>query len=68
MDDLTSEKEQIEQIRAWWAQYGGYVIGGIGLGVALLVGISTLLIDNPALLAENVASLASDNAVALETS
>ena len=38
MDDLTSEKEQIEQIRAWWAQYGGYVIGGIGLGVALLVG------------------------------
>ncbi len=38
MDDLTSEKEQIEQIRAWWTQYGGYVIGGIGLGVALLVG------------------------------
>ena len=38
MDDLTSEKEQIEQIRAWWAQYGGYVIGGIGLGVALLLG------------------------------
>jgi predicted negative regulator of RcsB-dependent stress response len=38
VDDLTSEKEQIEQIRAWWAQYGGYVIGGIGLGVALLGG------------------------------
>ena len=38
MDDFNSEKEQIEQIRAWWAQYGGYVIGGIGLGIALLVG------------------------------
>ena len=38
MDDLLSEKEQIEQIRAWWSQYGGYVIGGLGLGIALLVG------------------------------
>jgi predicted negative regulator of RcsB-dependent stress response len=38
VDDLLSEKEQIEQIRAWWSQYGGYVIGGLGLGIALLVG------------------------------
>lgn len=38
MDDLISEKEQIEQIRAWWSEYGGYVIGGLGLGIALLVG------------------------------
>ena len=38
MDDLLSEKEQIEQIRAWWSEYGGYVIGGLGLGVASLVG------------------------------
>ena len=38
MDDLLSEKEQIEQIRAWWSEYGGYVIGGLGLGIALLVG------------------------------
>ncbi len=38
MDDLISEKEQIEQIRTWWSEYGGYVIGGIGLGIALLVG------------------------------
>lgn len=38
MDDLISEKEQIEQMRAWWSEYGGYVIGGIGLGIALLVG------------------------------
>lgn len=38
MDDLLSEKEQIEQIRAWWKENGGYVIGGLGLGVASLVG------------------------------
>ena len=38
MDDLISEKEQIEQLRAWWSEYGGYVIGGLGLGIALLVG------------------------------
>jgi predicted negative regulator of RcsB-dependent stress response len=38
VDDLISEKEQIEQIRAWWSEYGGYVIGGLGLGIALLVG------------------------------
>mgnify|MGYP001812902551 FL=1 len=38
MDDLISEKEQIEQLRTWWSEYGGYVIGGLGLGIALLVG------------------------------
>ena len=38
MDDLISEKEQIEQIRAWWSEYGGYVIGGLGLGIMLLAG------------------------------
>ena len=38
MDDLISEKEQIEQLRAWWSEYGGYVIGGLGLGIALLGG------------------------------
>lgn len=38
MDDLLSEKEQIEQIRSWWSEYGGYVIGGLGLGIAVLAG------------------------------
>ena len=38
MDDLLSEKEQIEQIRSWWSEYGGYVIGGLGLGIMILVG------------------------------
>lgn len=40
MDDLLSEKEQIEQIRSWWSQYGGYVIGGLGIGIAILVGMN----------------------------
>ena len=38
MDDLLSEKEQIDQMRSWWSEYGGYVIGGLGLGIALLAG------------------------------
>ena len=38
MDELLSEKEQIEQIRSWWSEYGGYVIGGLGLGIAVLAG------------------------------
>jgi predicted negative regulator of RcsB-dependent stress response len=38
VDDLLSEKEQIEQIRTWWSEYGGYVIGGLGLGIAVLAG------------------------------
>ena len=37
MDDL-SEKEQIEEIRRWWSEYGWFVIGGVVIGVALLLG------------------------------
>ncbi len=40
MDDLLSEKEQIEQMRSWWAEYGSYVVGGIVIGVGLLFGIN----------------------------
>lgn len=40
MDDLLSEKEQIEQIRAWWSDYGNYVIGGIVAGALILFGIN----------------------------
>lgn len=40
MDELLSEKEQIEQIRSWWSEYGGYVIGGLGLGIAVLAGFN----------------------------
>lgn len=40
MDELLSEKEQIEQIRSWWSEYGGYIIGGLGLGIAILAGFN----------------------------
>lgn len=40
MDDLLSEKEQIEQMRSWWSEYGSYVVGGIVIGVGLLFGIN----------------------------
>ena len=40
MDDLLSEKEQIEQMRAWWSDYGNYVIGGVVAGALILFGIN----------------------------
>ncbi|MDX1509304.1 MAG: tetratricopeptide repeat protein, partial [Woeseiaceae bacterium] len=42
MDDLQHEKEQIEQMRAWWSEYGNYVIGGIVLGGLGLFGWNTI--------------------------
>ena len=38
MDDNLSEKEQIEQLRAWWSDYGSYVIIGVVLGGLVLFG------------------------------
>jgi predicted negative regulator of RcsB-dependent stress response len=38
VDDLLSEKEQIEAMRTWWRENGRYVISGIVLGVGILVG------------------------------
>lgn len=38
MDDYLSEKEQIEEIRKWWKENGAWVVGGLVLGMALLVG------------------------------
>jgi predicted negative regulator of RcsB-dependent stress response len=40
VDDLLSEKEQIDQFRSWWSEYGAYVIGGIVIGAGLLFGIN----------------------------
>ena len=45
MDDLLSEKEQIEQMRTWWSEYGNYVIGGIVLGAMVLFGINHVRIS-----------------------
>ncbi len=38
MDEFLSEKEQLESMRQWWRDNGWYLVGGITLGVALLVG------------------------------
>lgn len=38
MDEFLSEKEQLEQIREWWKEYGWYLIGGAALGGVLLFG------------------------------
>jgi predicted negative regulator of RcsB-dependent stress response len=38
VDDLQSEKEQIEEMRAWWSEYGKYVIAGVVIAVGLLFG------------------------------
>jgi len=37
VEDL-SEKEQLDAMRAWWAENGKFVIGGVVLGVALIFG------------------------------
>ena len=39
MDELLSEKEQIDRMRVWWSEYGSYVIGGIVLGALILFSI-----------------------------
>ncbi len=39
MDDLLSEKEQIDKMRTWWSENGSYVIGGIVLGALVLFSI-----------------------------
>ena len=40
MDDLQSEKEQLEEMRAWWAEYGKVIIAGIVIAIAGLIGVS----------------------------
>ena len=32
------EKEQIEEFRAWWSEYGNYIIGGVVVGALALFG------------------------------
>lgn len=40
MDELQTEEEQLEAFRAWWKEYGAYVIGGVVLGGLVLFGIN----------------------------
>jgi predicted negative regulator of RcsB-dependent stress response len=37
VNDL-SEKEQLEEMRAWWSENGRFVITGVVLGIAIIVG------------------------------
>ncbi len=39
MDENLSEQEQLDQIREWWREYGWYLVGGVALGVAILMGM-----------------------------
>lgn len=55
MDDLQSEKEQIEEMRAWWAEYGRYVIAGVVIAVGSLIGYNQYV--NSKLAAEVEASV-----------
>lgn len=38
MDSFQTEDEQLERLKAWWGQYGTYVIYGIVLGILVIVG------------------------------
>ena len=40
MDETLSEKEQIEEIRAWWKENGNYVIAGLVLGIGGIFGFN----------------------------
>lgn len=40
MDELQSEKEQLEEMRAWWSEYGKVVIAGVVIGIAGLIGFN----------------------------
>jgi predicted negative regulator of RcsB-dependent stress response len=40
VDDLQSEKEQIEEMRAWWVEYRLYIIAGVLVAIGMLVGVN----------------------------
>jgi predicted negative regulator of RcsB-dependent stress response len=40
VDDLKSEKEQLEEMRAWWSEYYLVIIAGIAIGVGGLYGFN----------------------------
>lgn len=40
MDDLKSEKEQIEEIRAWWSEYYLVVLAGVVIAVCAILGFN----------------------------
>jgi len=40
VDDLQTEEEQIEEMRAWWSEYGRFVIAGVIIAVGMLIGFN----------------------------
>jgi predicted negative regulator of RcsB-dependent stress response len=40
VDEFSSEKEQIEALRNWWRENGRFIISGVALGIALLLGFN----------------------------
>ncbi len=40
MDETLSEKEQLEEMRAWWKENGAYVLAGLALGIAGIFGFN----------------------------
>jgi len=40
VDDLQSEKEQIEEMRAWWVEYRLYIVAGVVIAVGSLFGFN----------------------------
>jgi predicted negative regulator of RcsB-dependent stress response len=38
VDDI--EQEQIDEMKAWWAEYGNYVIAGVVIAVGLIIGFN----------------------------
>jgi len=63
VDDLQSEKEQIEEMRAWWSEYGRVVIAGVVIAVAGLIGFNHY---NSSKIAEQVAASELFEALALQ--
>ena len=72
MNDL-SEKEQLEEMRAWWSENGRFVVAGVVLGVAIIFGwnqwrssIETMQIEASNLFEEVMAAVGNGDADAAE--
>jgi predicted negative regulator of RcsB-dependent stress response len=65
VDEYLSEKEQIEQIRQWWSDYGWYLLGGVAIGLLSIFGYLRYQ-DSVAASAEAAAALYSQLEAAVE--
>lgn len=65
MDEYLSEKEQLEQIRQWWSDYGWYILGGAAIALLGLFGYQRYQ-DSVAASAETASTLYRELEVAVE--